>query len=111
MFLKPGFLSQEYLSNRIAKYISPFKLLFWSAAIAAAVSGKIFYVDNNNLEMQGAGIYFKQTLLTKDGKEDTNNFRGNQIIEIPTLGTPYRWFGISDDTANALPETVAEFDA
>jgi hypothetical protein len=110
LFLKPGFLSQEYLSNRIARYISPFKLLFWSAAIVAALSGKVFYVDSNNLEMQDDGIYFRRDIVTKSGKIDNNQYSGLHVIGIPTMGTPYRWFGVSDSDANALPDTVAEFE-
>jgi hypothetical protein len=111
LFLKPGFLTQEYLSNRITKYISPFKLLFWSAAIIAALSSKIFYVDSHNLELENDGIQFRRDVLDKSGKINNNEYDGIQIIGIPTLGSPYRWFGISEKTANALPDTVAELEA
>ena len=111
LFLSPGFLTQEYLANRLSRYVSPFKLLFWTAAIAAALSGRVFYVNSNNLELQSDGIYFSRTLVTKSGKIDENNYSGMHLVGIPTMGTPYRWFGVSESSANALPKTLEEFEA
>jgi hypothetical protein len=44
--IRPGFLTTEYLSGRRVRYISPFKLYFWTTAIFVLLFSQLFWFEN-----------------------------------------------------------------